>query len=94
LLDTHYALDEEAVEIYESNGRVYRYKKYLEGGHSDVFSGMYEQSKWLTLHDITGILKETGFPKVTVLEIRSERNGLRVLLVAEKVPSSDSSGMN
>jgi Protein of unknown function (DUF1698) len=91
LLDTHYALEEEAVETYESNGRVYRYKKYREGGHADVFSGMYAYSKWLRLDDITDLLRESGFPKVSVVEMRTERNGPRVLLVAEKVPSCRSS---
>ncbi|MDJ0682196.1 MAG: methyltransferase domain-containing protein [Xenococcaceae cyanobacterium MO_167.B52] len=84
MLDTHYALDEQATEIYEVNGKKYHYKKYREKGYADVFSGMYEFSKWLKLDDIVSLLKESGFGQVDILEQRDERNGARVLLMAKK----------
>jgi len=84
LLDTHYALDEEAVHSYEVNLKPYRYKQYRESGYSDVFSGMYDHSKWLRLDDIVTILRIAGFEKVDILETRRERNGPRALLIAER----------
>lgn len=82
MLDTHYALEDEATESYEVNGREYRYKRYAEFGHTDAFSGMYDHSKWLRLEDISQLLAEAGFSQVEIVETRSERNGARVLLFA------------
>ena len=82
MLDTHYATDEEALQSYEVNGRAFRYKLYRELGRRDVFSGLYAHSKWLRLDDIVGLLQETGFRNVEIVETRQERNGPRVLLFA------------
>ena len=83
LLDTHYALEEEARNTYEMNGRIYRYKKYREI-KSSVFSGVYDHSKWLRLTDIVQILSDSGFKRVDIVETREERNGPRALLVASR----------
>ncbi len=82
LLDTHYAKEEEAIEKYETLGKTYSYKKYAEG--KDVFSGMYDHAKWLTLEILVEILKNSGFNNVEIIEKREERNGSRVLLYANK----------
>ena len=84
MLDTHYALDHEATETSEINGKAYRYKRFLESGHSDTFSGEYDHSKWLRLDDIVGTLRCSGFDEVEIVETRSERNGPRVLMFAER----------
>ena len=84
LLDTHYALDDQATESFEVSGRKVPYKKYSEGDYFDPFSGMYMDSKWLRLEDIVDTLNTAGFEKVDVIEDRRERNGPRVLLTAEK----------
>jgi tRNA (mo5U34)-methyltransferase len=84
MLDTHYALDGEAVETYVSDGREFKYKRYAESGKADVFSGMYDHAKWLRLDDIASVLKEAGFGAVDVVETRRERNGPRALLMARK----------
>lgn len=84
LLDTHYCLEDEATETYESRGVKYRYKRFTESGASDVFSGMYDHSKWLTLDSISGILREAGFTNTEVLETRVERNGPRVMLIVRR----------
>jgi len=84
MLDTHYCQEEEARDEYEVGGKCYRYKKYLESGYQDVFSGMYDHAKWLRLDDIRMVLREAGFASVDVLETRQERNGPRVLLFAEQ----------
>lgn len=84
LLDTHYALDDEATERYDTSGTSFRYKNYREGGYADPFSGVYDHAKWLRLDDITMVLAKVGFAKIAVLETRNERNGPRVLLMATK----------
>ena len=89
MLDTHYALDHEATESIEVNGKEYRYKRFLESGHSDAFSGEYDHSKWLRLDDIVGILRQSGFGTVELVETRHERNGYRVLMMAERTPEHE-----
>jgi tRNA (mo5U34)-methyltransferase len=84
LMDTHYALEEEVGETYEADGRSYRYKRYREPGSAEVFSGIYDHSKWLMLRDITEALFHAGFTKVEVIETRNERNGPRVLLIGKR----------
>lgn len=84
MLDTHYARDDEANEVYEVRGQRYRYKRALEYGHKDVFSGVHDHSKWLRLDDIISLLSSTGFEEAKIVEKRSERNGERVLLFARR----------
>ena len=84
MLDTHYALDEEAQLNYEVNGREYPYKPFQEQGRADVFSGLGTSSKWLTLGVITDLLRESGFSEVDLVETRQERNGPRLLLIARR----------
>jgi tRNA (mo5U34)-methyltransferase len=84
MLDTHFAMDDEARLAYEVNGREYRYKQFEERGRADVFSGLGTSSKWLPLDVITGLLRQTGFGNVELIETRQERNGPRVLLIARR----------
>jgi tRNA (mo5U34)-methyltransferase len=84
MLDTHYALDELATETYEVNGKKYNYKIHREKGYTDVFSGMSNHAKWLTLNDITILLEESGFSDIEIVEKREERNGPRILMFAQK----------
>ncbi len=84
MLDTHFAMPEQATEHYGVDGREFAYKRYGEGGRSDVFSGMYDHAKWLTLEDIRRLLAEASFPHIDIVEERTERNGPRVLLFASK----------
>ncbi len=82
MLDTHYALPDQAAERYAVDGREFAYRRYEEGGRKDVFSGMYDHAKWLTLDAIRSLLTEAGLPRIEVVEERRERNGPRVLLFA------------
>jgi SAM-dependent methyltransferase len=91
MLDTHYALPEEAGRSYAVNGRQFPYKSFQERGRKDVFSGLHPHSKWLPLDVITGLLRETGFGQVEVVETRRERNGPRVLLFAQRAGSRSDS---
>ena len=84
MLDTQYALPADATDSYESGGRTYRFRPYRELGRGDVFSGMEPLSRWLTLEDMEGVLRESGFGTVEIVERRDERNGPRVWLFAEK----------
>jgi tRNA (mo5U34)-methyltransferase len=87
ILDTHYALEEEADLTYDVGGRHYRFRRRKKGGLSDAFSGMADHSKWLTLGGIVDLLKEDGFPEVAAIEKREERHGPRALLVARRSES-------
>lgn len=84
MLDTHYSEDSDATHSYTVNGRVYDYKPYKEYGRDEVFSGMYDHSKWLRLNDIFSLLKEGGFTQIEVVQKRQERNGPRVLIFASR----------
>jgi len=84
MLDTHYALEEDATDVYDVDGKQYRYKRYEELGLADPFSGMHEYSKWLRLDDILGLLAEVGLSDLRVLQKRIERNGPRVLVIAAR----------
>jgi tRNA (mo5U34)-methyltransferase len=87
MLDTHYALEEEATEEYESLGRRWPFKRFLESGLRDPFSGMYDHAKWLRLQDIIELLEIAGFDKAEIAEDRRERNGPRTLIYAERTSS-------
>jgi hypothetical protein len=85
MLDTHYALDQDATESYTVQGQTYPFKRHREGGYQDVFSGMYDFARWLTLNDLTNLLQQSGFEQVDIIETREERNGPRVLLIAKRI---------
>ncbi|NEQ48937.1 MAG: DUF1698 domain-containing protein [Leptolyngbya sp. SIO3F4] len=84
MLDTHYVQEQDANNQYVVDGITYRCREYGEGGHEEVFSGMYTFARWLCLSDIVKILKDTGFNRIDILEKRQERNGPRVLLIAKR----------
>jgi tRNA (mo5U34)-methyltransferase len=84
MLDTHYCLPNETTGTYPVQGKEYSYKRYLEYGKKEAFSGMYDHSKWLLLADIVACLQKTGFDYVEIIEERQERNGPRVLLFASR----------
>lgn len=84
LLDTHYATDEMINSAYDVQGRTFRYYKYEEGGRDEVFSGMYDHAKWLSLADIRDILGEMGFTDIRVHKDEIQRNGPRVTLFAAR----------
>jgi len=83
MLDTHYSEPEGADDSYDVDGERFRFKRFGER-RADPFSGMESHAKWLTLEDITGVLRSAGFDAVEIVERRQERNGPRVLLFAEK----------
>lgn len=88
MLDTHYAEPEKATSSYEVAGQSFAYMRYLESGRAEVFSGMYDHARWLTLDGLISVLKELGFARVDVVEKRAERNGSRVRLFAARDAST------
>lgn len=84
LLDTHYAEPEKATSSYQAGGRTIAYHHYREGGREEVFSGMYDHAKWLTLDTLADTLRRIGFARIDIVEKRAERNGPRVMLFAER----------
>ena len=84
MLDTHYATPEQVDDEYEVDGERYRVLSYPESGRPDPFSGMHLHAKWLLREDIERVLRAAGFDTIEIVENRSERNGERVLLFAER----------
>jgi 2-polyprenyl-3-methyl-5-hydroxy-6-metoxy-1,4-benzoquinol methylase len=84
MLDTHCATPAQALDNYEANGRTYQCMVFAEGGREEPFSGLYPTARWLLLEDIAEVLTRSGFGKVELLEDRAERNGRRVLIIAER----------
>jgi tRNA (mo5U34)-methyltransferase len=83
-LDTHIARPDDQLTRYQSSGKEYQYRFYQEGGKADVFSGMYDHAKWLLLDDLKSVLSDAGFGRIEVIEERDERNGPRILLLAQR----------
>jgi tRNA (mo5U34)-methyltransferase len=92
LLDTHIAYADECDREDRDDGYAYRYKVAGEFGRSDPFSGMSTHSRWLQLSTIRELLSGDNL-SILQIEERVERNGPRVLLIAERVdPASTSTG--
>ena len=84
MLDTHVAPADQAKEEMVVDGERFSYMRYAEAGRAEVFSGMYDHAKWLPLDTLTGLLGDAGFSAVDVIEQRAERNGPRVLILAQR----------
>lgn len=83
LLDTHVARPEQVDEHYEADSGSYAVRRAGEGGMQEVFSGTGAFSRWLLLPDIRALLEVAGLT-VVVEELREERNGDRVLIIARR----------
>jgi tRNA (mo5U34)-methyltransferase len=84
LLDTHYAADGEATERYVVDGETFAYRRYGEFGYADVWSGMCDHSKWLTLDVILQLLRRAGFDRVISTSTRIGSQGPRATILAER----------
>lgn len=83
LLDTHISRDHEATSRYQVDGQSFRVREVKEFPDSP-FAGMYPSARWLLLDDLRDEVRRAGFEDVVVEEVREERNGLRVLLIARR----------
>ena len=45
---------------------------------------MYESARWLLLDDLREEIRRAGFTDILVEDVREERNGARVLLIASR----------
>lgn len=83
-LDTHIARDEPRLVERKVGCTSYRGAFHDEGGWSDPFSGRDPTAFWLTLESVQSLLKAAGFAKQDLWEVREERNGPRISLLASK----------
>lgn len=84
MIDTHVARPGEDRLTYTARGRTYAYRHYREGGKAEMFAGMGDHAKWLSIDTLLTLLREAGFGDTTLHEEREERNGLRVLVLARR----------
>ena len=83
-LDTHVARDEPKISERVIGSTTYQGAFHDEGGWSDPFSGRDPTAFWLTLDSVKSLLKAAGFVKQDLWEVREERNGPRISLLASK----------
>jgi tRNA (mo5U34)-methyltransferase len=89
ILDTHFAdesLDWPKATVSRAHER-YEGRLYREGDWSDAFSGVQPTSTWLMKDDLLRVLRDVGYESVYVLEVRKERNGPRITLIARRPAS-------
>lgn len=83
-LDTHIARDEPRIVGRKIGDLTYQGAYHDEGGWSDPFSGRDPNAFWLTLDSVQSLLKSAGFVRQDLWEVREERNGPRISLLASK----------
>jgi len=83
-LDTHIARDEPKLEERAAGGLICRGAYHDEGGWADPFSGRDPTAFWLTLESLQDVLRAAGFTQQDLWEVREERNGPRISLLASK----------
>jgi tRNA (mo5U34)-methyltransferase len=86
LLDTHVARAEQATARYDVDGDEFLVHEYAEAGAEVPFAGMRSFARWLTASDLRGVVEAEGF-EVLHEDLRHERNGDRVLLIARRADS-------
>lgn len=84
MIDTHVARPGEDTMSYTTRGRTYTYRHFREGGKAEVFAGMGDHAKWLSIDTLFGVLHDAGFTNTKLLEEREERNGRRILAIARR----------
>ena len=84
LLDTHYAMPEELTQSYEVDGKKYGYKTFEENDRKNVFAGLYDHAKWLSLDALLNLLRQEGLTQIHETQTRNERNGARVMIIASR----------
>lgn len=82
LLDTHIASKDSVVSPYPGFEE-FEFSEYKEFGRNDIFSGLREKSRWLTLGSLRTILESQSF-EICLEEVRDERHGARVKIKASR----------
>jgi tRNA (mo5U34)-methyltransferase len=88
-LDTHVARDERRIKTIKCEGKSYYGAYHHEGGWNDPFSGRNDTSFWLTLASLEQLLHEGGFSIREMWELREERGGPRISLLATRAGASE-----
>lgn len=88
-LDTHYTLDNSVDTVFESGGVEYFGRSIVEGGWKDPFSGKDSKAIHLTAGSLMKALSQAGFEQRRIIQIRDERNGPRILILASKTMAID-----
>lgn len=83
-LDTHIARNEPRIEERRVGDTAYFGAYHDEGGWADPFSGRDPSALWLTKESLLDLLSRAGFVTQNIWEVREERNGPRISLVASK----------
>lgn len=83
-LDTHVAEPGAEHMHYEAGGARYAFTPVKEGGWDDPFSGTQASARHLTLDSLERALTTAGFAAQRVTQVRRERHGPRVLILASK----------
>jgi SAM-dependent methyltransferase len=84
LLDTHYAEPVYANQVYQSGSQQFLCQLKSEFGISDVFSGVYSHSRWLTFNQLKTIFSDYGFSKFDILRDKNERFGMRLTAIVSR----------
>jgi hypothetical protein len=84
LLDTHVARSDQATSRYVVDGEEFQVHEFHEAGKEIPFAGMREIARWLTAEDLDLVVEQSGFG-IVHQELREERNGDRVLIIARRV---------
>jgi SAM-dependent methyltransferase len=82
--DTHVARDGAPLKSELVGDERYEYAPLDEKGWSDPFSGAHAMSKNLTTASLERALTRAGYTQTRVLQLRDERNGPRILLLASR----------
>ena len=83
LLDTHVSSRQDVLTA-EYKGFKYRYFNYKEFGRESPFAGMEGSAKWIHPEDLLAYIERLGFSEVDLVEERDERNGERILIIANR----------
>lgn len=84
MLDTHIAIENDALDTFVFDEIPYQFKSYREAGRLAPFAGMKDHAKWLLEKDLVKILENNGFTHIEITQRRNERNVPRILLYAHK----------
>ena len=84
LLDTHISRESETTAHYDVDGHTFRIKDFKEDPHTSPFAGLYPNARWLLLDDLRAEIERAGFGNIMIEEVREERHGARVLIIAKR----------
>jgi tRNA (mo5U34)-methyltransferase len=82
--DTHVARENVPLKTEIVDGETFHYAPLGEQGWADPFSGAHAFSKNLAMESLERALQRAGYSQRRVVQVRDERNGPRILLIASR----------